>query len=188
MIEFNKLADGTWKRSGEASPSEEPVTISFHNARFDPPYRSVGLLRSLSVAPDKDKVQHSGMIEGEFTWDEALAIVERMIHENETGTNNLCQIRPAVYRTIEDAFALAQRDLIAKHPEWLRKDVPPVPPEFHKYSVDIRRSDGQTIMSRVGSLELVQLIKERLAAKFSGSICDPSGNVLDEWKSGTATD
>jgi hypothetical protein len=33
-----------------------------------------------------------------------------------------------------------------------------------------------------GSLELVQLIKERLARQFSGRICDPAGQVLDEWE------
>lgn len=191
MIEFHKLADGTWKCSGEAVLAEEPVTISFHNARPDGPHRF--FLRGSTVpainAPEPDKVKHSGEVEGEYTWADAVAMVEKMILENTVGTNNLCRIQSAIYRQVEDGFALAQRDLIAKHPEWLRKDVPPVPPRFHEYRIDIYRpSDGQRIMSRVGSLELMQLIKDRLSAKFGGRICDPEGKVLEQWTPARATD
>jgi hypothetical protein len=179
MIEFHKLADGTWKRSGEASPSEEPVTISFHNARSNGPCRTS--LEVSAINPSEpNKVQHSGDIEGEFSWSEAIKVVEDMIRDGEI-EGNLFQIQSSIYRLVGDAFLLAQHDLVAKHPEWLRKDIPPVPPGFHKYSVDICRSDGQAIMSRVGSLELMQLIKERLSENFSGRICDPDGKVIDEW-------
>jgi hypothetical protein len=183
MLEFHKQADGTWKRFGEAVPEEEPVIISFSNSRVDPPYRYSLSLSSVPTinAPEPDKVKHSGAVEGEFSWAEAIRIVEEMIHDEKVG-GNLCQIQSAMYRKIEDAFALAQRDPITRHPEWLQSRLAPVPPSFHKYSIDIcRPSDGQAIMGRVGSLELVKLISDRLRQRFSGRICDPAGNVLEEW-------
>jgi len=175
MVQFRKLADGTWARFGEEFADHDLVSISFGNGDpGDSGLRSV--LVSNSVVRDSDRVGHSG-VEGEFGYAQAVTMVEELIR-NGAIAHNVVLIEASDYRAIEDAFDLAQRDLIARHAHASA----PVPPEFHKYFIDIYPGKpDRRIISRVGSLELVRLIKERLARQFSGRICDPGGNVVEEW-------
>ena len=176
MLEYRKQGDGTWARFGKEFADHDLVSISVGNG--DP--RDSGLRSVLvtnSVVRGSDKVRHSGL-EGEYAYAQAVALVEKMIQDNSVGRHNVVLIETSDSRAISDAFDLAQRDVIARHAHASA----PVAPEFHKYFIDIYPGKpDRPIISRVGSLELVRLIKERLARQFSGRICDPGGNVVEEW-------
>jgi hypothetical protein len=93
------------------------------------------------------------------------------------GRSNVILIEAWDNRVILNAYALAKHDLIARHRDQLGLAIS-VPKGFHDYSIYVYCVRPMRVG---GSLELVQLIRERLARQFSGRICDPAGQVLDEW-------
>jgi hypothetical protein len=173
MVQFRKLADGTWARFGDEFADEDWVSISLGS----------GDTRDLEGEPAVLKLASALFgepVEGKFTYALARAHVEKMIRDGLVGRSNVILIEAWDNRVILNAYALAKHDLIARH-----RDIGSaisVPKGFHDYSIYVYCVRPDRPMRVGGSLELVQLIKERLARQFSGRICDPAGQVLDEWE------
>jgi hypothetical protein len=173
MVQFRKQADGTWARFENEFADEDWVSISLGSG--DP--------RDLEGDPAVLKLASALFgepVEGKFTYAQARALVEKMIRDGSVGRSNVILIDAWDNRVILNAYALAKHDLIARHRE-LGTAIS-APKGFHDYSICVDCVRPDRSMRVGGSLELVQLIKERLARQFSGRICDPAGQVLDEWE------
>jgi hypothetical protein len=185
MIIVKKQTDGTWKRSGEPLPSEEPVSITFGNYNPEKDDRSF-LVCDTAAPPMGDHVRHS--VEGDYTYAEAIAIVQKLIDDGKLDERkNVCLIQSSVFRVIDDARALAMRDALARYPQ-LATNAPSCrfPRDDYPYHIEVMRafgSDTRTIHEIYCAREEAEAIVEPLRQKhLSGRISDPSGRVIEEWK------
>ena len=183
MLHYRQYPDGTWKRFGKQTPEEEPVAI-FHRG--------------------------NASLEGEYTFGQAMAIVEEMIRNSDPLICGSVSIQSTAWRIINEAFGKALTEYSQEHREEIQEAIAkskeeqrnreasseptpsaPVPPQAPIAPNDIpfieickpSSTGGPDIpIARFHECdEVMQLIKKHLGGRLSGRICDWYGKELARW-------
>jgi hypothetical protein len=165
VLKYRQYADGTWKRFGKQIPEEEPVAI-FHRG--------------------------NASLEGEYSFPQAIAIVEEMIRKGDPLIRLSVLIQSAAWRIINEAFGKAlteqRKREVSSDPAVCSAPVPsqaPIAPDDMPFIEICKPSStgGPDIpVVRIHqSDEVMQLIKKHLRGRLSGRICDWYGKELERW-------
>jgi len=171
MIAFRRESDGTWTQLPVPFCDQDRVSIQIGSGRFDRPFSSTLITRSVPA-----------QLGGQHSYADAIDLIQTFIAENPAIPENTIMIEDWDRQVVSDAFDAAAHDRLERHRHEL-VTMQAVLPGFHDYRIEIYRiGSDQPFMERVGCLELVGLIRDRLRARFGGKISDPGGNILEDWE------